>query len=477
MKHASSITNGVVQCCPENPRYLAYKGNPVILITSAEPYGAVINLDFDYKTYLERLSSFELNYTRIYPGGYLEKEGMFIEENVMAPAPGRLAVPWARSDARGYAAGGNKFDLNRWDAGYFSRLQDFMVEAERRGIVVEICFFNCQYPEGWSDCPLNATNNIQGIGTCAPAEFQTLREPELVRVQEEYIRKIVQEVNSFDNVILEICDEPTLKGTPGEEAVAWIDRLADVIVETERTLPKKHLIAQQLEVGVDFTDDARIPLIVAQYVEQNENRQVGGIEALDCEYGHNKPIEFNETSVFPIWYKGDQIADSRVEAWEFLVGGGAAFNQHNSLYTVRNPAGKTPENEKILGALRILKHFMEGFRFEKMRQDTGFLKGPVPHGAHIRCISEPGVQYALYIHHSVIHEHLDYIVTPGDYSAALDVDLPAGRYRFEWIDPETGRAVLSDTFAHRRGEASSRTEIHNRYRLEDPLRGGAKRHE
>ena len=38
--------------CPENPHYFQFRGEPAVLITSAEHYGAVLNLDFDYVRYL-----------------------------------------------------------------------------------------------------------------------------------------------------------------------------------------------------------------------------------------------------------------------------------------------------------------------------------------------------------------------------------------------------------------------------------------
>ena len=36
---------------PENPHYFLWRGRPTILITSAEHYGAVLNLDFDFRRY------------------------------------------------------------------------------------------------------------------------------------------------------------------------------------------------------------------------------------------------------------------------------------------------------------------------------------------------------------------------------------------------------------------------------------------
>lgn len=50
----------------------------------------------------------------------------------------------------------------------------------------------------------------------------------------------------------------------------------------------------------------------------------------------------NETPYYPFQYsEGDPILDSRVEAWEFIVGGGASFNHLISRYTVDDPASNT----------------------------------------------------------------------------------------------------------------------------------------
>src|SRR5262245_53865565 len=103
---------------PKNPRYFLFRGKPIILVTSAEHYGAVLNSDFDYKKYLDTLARDGLNNTRTFTGAYVEPPGAFkIEKNTLAPAPGRLLCPWARSGTPGYAGGGNKFDLARWEIG------------------------------------------------------------------------------------------------------------------------------------------------------------------------------------------------------------------------------------------------------------------------------------------------------------------------------------------------------------------------
>jgi len=441
-----------VQVYPENPHYLMFKGKPMILITSAEHYGAVINAEFDYRSYLAALAKYSLNYTGIYPGAYVEVEGMFIEYNNLAPKIGQYALPWARSNEAGCWDGGNKYDLDQWSEEYFHRLKDFQAEAAKYDIVVEICFFNCQYQEGWHACPLNPANNIQQVGPEDFNDFQTLKYPELVAEQDKYVVKIVREVNDFDNVILEICDEPTLKGTPAPLAVGWIDHLVDVMVKTEAELPRQHLVAQQYMNEVDFTRDDRVQVITTQYIRQ-ASEQVGGVEALDGVYHLNKPVELNETAFYPIWYEGDVAAASRAEAWEFLVGGGAAFNQLNGRFTVPDPAGNTPDNHAILTSLKNLKDFLSGFSFEKMTGGTDFLASRLAEGSLARGMSQARLQYALYLHHSTLKENgVYYIANPGTYKENLVLLLPAGRYRADWILPKENRALQSVVFEHAGGE-------------------------
>jgi hypothetical protein len=85
----------------DNPHYYLFHGQPTVLITSAEHYGAVVNLDFDYGTYLDALKAYGLNYTRIWPGAVLEMVGEFVKGNTMGPPPRRTIVPWARSNEPG----------------------------------------------------------------------------------------------------------------------------------------------------------------------------------------------------------------------------------------------------------------------------------------------------------------------------------------------------------------------------------------
>jgi hypothetical protein len=312
------------------------------------------------------------------------------------------------------------------------------------------------YTDRWEYQALYHTNNIQGIGNCAFNEVQTLKDTALAARHAAYVKKITEEVNEFDNVFLDICDEPFQDGCPPDLYNTWISKMIEAVLSAESSLPNKHIIAQTIDSHTrgslgDFSADPRVNIL--------ENEYTWGIANLDKEYLHNKPMVLIETSYYP-QYDGDKIAASRVEAWEFLVGGGAAFMQLNGLYSTFNPGAGGTENSKILGQLKVLKNFMSGLDYVRMRQDTSFIEGGVPEGSFARAISEPGKQYAFYIHHSIygcwywepMKMGACYQVVPGNYQEKLIVNIAPGTYFAEWIDPATGNVIQTNNFTHGGGK-------------------------
>lgn len=450
-----------------NPYYFNYHGKPVILVTSDQHYGAVTNPDFDYRIFLDTLAAYGLNFTRIYPGAYIERDGEYMPDNNLGARNGRHILPWMKTETGGAheVLGGLKLDLDRWNESYFVRLKDFIKKAQDRNIIVDIAFFNGMYPDRWAYQAMYHTNNVQGIGTCAFNEVQTLKDTALVRYHEAYVKKITSEVNEFDNVILDICDEPFQDGCPPPLYHDWISRLIDDIINTEKKLPRQHLIAQTVDSHTrggpgDFSADTRVNVLMNEYT--------WGIANLDKEYIHRKPNVLIETCYYP-FYDGDKIAASRVEAWEYMVGGGAAFMQLNGLYSTFNSGAAGTENYKLLRQLKLLKDFLQGFDFRKMKQDTSFIGKRNPAGTFARAISEPGRQYALYLHHSVygcwfwepMQMGAGYNVTKGDYREELVLDFARGKYLAEWIDPSTGKVISKEPVNHDGGKLNLTTPHYN----------------
>ena len=57
--------------------------------------------------------------------------------------------------------------------------------------------------------PLNILNNINRIGDFKDhREVLSLKHSDLLKVQEEMVRKIINELKEFDNLYYEVCNEP-----------------------------------------------------------------------------------------------------------------------------------------------------------------------------------------------------------------------------------------------------------------------------
>ena len=75
---------------PSNHHYLIFQNKPIILITSGEHYGALLNLDFDYVAYFNSLQKEGMNNTRVFSGAYVERENdikWMGYNNTLAPKP------------------------------------------------------------------------------------------------------------------------------------------------------------------------------------------------------------------------------------------------------------------------------------------------------------------------------------------------------------------------------------------------------
>ena len=104
-----------------------------------------------------------------------------------------------------------------------------MEHARRKGIVVEVAFFNGMYADSWPLMPLYHGNNVQGVGRYEAEEcglFTTAnpRNEGVVRYQRAYVAKIAAELNAYDNLIYDLCDEPSLQGRPDGTIVTIPDR-------------------------------------------------------------------------------------------------------------------------------------------------------------------------------------------------------------------------------------------------------------
>ncbi len=414
---------------PHNHHYFLFRGMPTVLITSAEHYGAVLNLDFDYVKYLDTLAADGLNLTRVFSGTYIEPQGAFgIDANTLAPKTGRYIAPWLRNESSG------KFDLEQWDPVFFERLKDFVAQAGKRAIVVELTLFCPMYEEAqWKLSPMNALNNVNGLGSIGRNDVHTRdKNGGLMAVQESLVRKFVAELRDADNVCYEICNEPYFGGV----TMDWQHRIADTITDAEKEFSQKHLITQNIANGSKKIEKPHPAVSVFNF------HYASPPDAVDLNYALDKVIGDNETG-----FKGTADDHYRMEAWEFILAGGGLYNNLDYSFTAGHEDGTFRYSSKQPGGgnpgfrkqMKLLKEFIHALDFVKMKPARRVISEPIPKNARCQVLAEQGRQYAAYF--------------KGAPEFAFSIDLPAGNYQVQWIDVVTGRQFTPLKLAHDGGSA------------------------
>ncbi len=454
-----SLFSQPVSLHPENSHYFLYNEKPIILVTSAEHYGSVLNKDFDFEKYLQTMHDQGMNYTRFFTGSYVEiPESFGIEKNTLAPAVGSFLAPWKRVGEPGLYNGEKKFDLSQWDPEYFSRLKDFVSRANELDIIVEVTLFCSTYQDNsWKRHPFNPENNVNNIPeNLDRKKSNTLENGNLTDFQKIMVEKIVTELNSFDNVFYEIQNEPwsddpqkvmrtlrTLDPNPGEggwfkwaekasdASLEWQKVIAATVAETEKHLPRQHLIAQNytnFKASIEKVNP-NVDILNFHYVWP---------EAVWLNYGWNRPVVFDESG-----FAGSSDTTYLRQAWQFMLAGGAGFNNLDYSFHVGKEDGTGVNNApgggstNLRNQLTYLHNFINSFDFVKMKPDFEIVYHSP--GLQWQAISEPGKQYA--------------VVFTGVASDWIKLNLPRGRFKYEFVSPFTGEKLKSGFFTNdKKGE-------------------------
>ena len=434
----------------QNPHYLSYQGQPILLITSAEHYGAVLNQDFDYQTYLQTLHDEGMNYTRIFSGAYVEVPGNFgIENNTLAPAPGSYITPWKRVDESGLFKNEGKFDLEQWNPDYFDRLINFMHLAAELDIIVEYTFFCSTYQDTqWQRNPFNAGNNVNNTSDTNRKKINTLANGKVTGYQKALIRKVIEELKDFDNLFYEIQNEPwsddpqeamrTLKTldpkdltwakwshTASPASLEWQQEMVMTITEAEASLSQPHLIAQNYTNFKHSLEEVKPEVDIINF-------HYAWPEAVWMNYAWDRPISFDESG-----FAGTADTTYLRQAWQFMLAGGAIFNNLDYSFFVGAEDGsgnnKAPGGGSTLlrQQLTYLKDFLESFEYVAMKPDRQ-LVNHAP-GLEWQALVETGKQYAIFF--------------SGVATDWVKLNLPRGSFRYEFYNPYNGKTVQSGTIS------------------------------
>ncbi len=416
-----------------NPRYFAFRGKPTVLVTSGEHYGLLLNGAYDYRVYLAELAKHGLNHTRVFSGAYREIAMSFnITQNPLAPTHDDYVCPWQRVEQK-HADGAPKFDLTKWDPAYFQRLRAIVSAASELGIVIELTLYSPMYnPELWDVNPMNVRNNINGVGDCGSLEVYTALRADLLDVQTSFAQKVVAELLPYDNVYFEVCNEPYFGGVTDQ----WQRRLIDAIAEKQQELGCKKLISVNVANKTQRVDDPHPAVSIFNFHYCHPPVAVADNAHL------NKPIGENETG-----FRGHEDFLYRTEGWDFLLAGGALYNNLDYSFSTTHPAGT------------LTGYGSPGGGSDALRRQLGVLKQqvdrlPLPHvvslptviveGSYdLACsaLGKQGEAYLIYAHvplpGKIKEESPDSFRTTIE-TATLKLDLPKGDYRAWQIDTRTG---------------------------------------
>jgi hypothetical protein len=385
---------GPLRVHPRNPRYFTDGSGKAIYLTGSHtwnnlqdsgPVGGSLTL-FDFTGYVNFMRARNHNFMRMwnYEGG----------ENQSFYEP----VPYLRTRSR-------KYDLKRFNPAYFARLRSRVLQARDRGIYVSIMLFQgwSIYSHGqgnpWHLHPYNKSNNINGIngdpdGDGEGREVHSLKVPAITRLQEAYVKKVVDTLNDLDNVLYEVANETAIYSKE------WQYHIVHVIKTYEASKPQRH------PVGMTAFDSGRQGAMRALFASpadwiSPQNDGTGGDYLSDPPAADGRKVILNDTD-----HLGFGVDQKWV--WKSFVRG------LNPIFMDSIEEPRWGPVRRAMGQTRTLAKRMN-------------LVAMVPRGdlASSRyCLANPGKEYLVYL--------------PYGGTGTVDLSAAAGKLAVEWIRPIEG---------------------------------------
>jgi hypothetical protein len=210
--------------------------------------------------------------------------------------------------------------------------------------------------------------------------------------------------------------------------------MAAAIVDEERSLPKRHLIAQNYCNFLCSPKDVDSNVAIMNF-------HYAYPEVVRVNWNWGRPVSYDESGFLTV------PADTgyRKQAWNFLIAGGAVYDgldltfypqyERGDLKEPNGPAGGGPELRRQLG---LIISWLSRFDPANLAPANHVIrKAP---GAVARALADPGEIYAVYL--------------DGEGPTPLELDVPAGTYSAEWYHPSSGKAEPVKMHRHPGGSLS-----------------------
>ena len=392
---------------PENPHYFQEPGGKPYMVSSVT---AIVpsSTQYDYIAGINEILSRHLTYARVWH---------FLSRDV-----GDYTViwPWAFSSVPGSCWGGNKIDMNVWNADYWSRMTDSMARANAGGLYAEIMIFDrcgmspaprfCGSP--W--CSENNINNLEtpdGDASGTPDFYYYATKPNLRNQQERYVRRLIDQTIAYPNVFYEIENEHWTYNDP-----TWVRHYSqfvkDYIAANYPNSPKLVSYSSLQDDLEDCYTNPNVDVVNAHFGAALDDDPSLANAYIEPRWIYNKAINIDE---FGNHVHTKDISVLRNECWTIITSGG---NFH-----IEDAPGDWARD--ICENIRSFKA-LSGWDFIHAAPNKALITSG---GGY--CLAQPGVEYVCYF------------PTGG----SKTITLSAGTYRAEWWNPRTAGFYNTATFS------------------------------
>ncbi len=421
-----TAATGLLRVHPENPRYFT-DGTKMpdgslraIYLTGSHHWnnlqdsaklGKPLTEKFDYDGYLRRLAQLNHNYIRMW--------SWEVGENDVYYEP----APWVRTGPGTAADGKPRFDLRQFDPEYFARLRSRVAAARDRGIYVGVMLFqgwsiySHGYGNPWPVHPFNKANNINGIDgdpnqDGEGREVHALQVPAVTRLQEAYVRQVIDTLNDLDNVLYEITNETAIFSRE------WQYHIVRFVKEYEATKPKQH------PVGITAFDSGREGSMAALLESpadwiSPQNDGVSGDYQNDPPAADGRKVILSDTD--HLW----GVGGDRVWVWKSFTRG------HHPIYM--DPLRKQDWSAASEADMEGARRAMGQTRRVAERVNLAALTPRGGLASSVYCLAAPGKEYLVYL--------------PNGGAVTVDLTAAAGQLYVEWIHPVEGTDIRAESVA------------------------------
>jgi hypothetical protein len=421
-----------------NPNYFKdASGTPIILNgshtwNSLQDWGSNGSLQtLDFPAFVNFLVAHGHNFTFL----WRTELPKFCGLPTTASSPADFAVgphPWQRTGPGNATDGGRRFDLTKFDQGYFDRLRARAQALNAAGIYAGVYLFNGEWLNVYrcaSDgYPFTGANNINGIsdgytsgGTGTGSMTMTSPNP-ITTLQDAYVEKVIDTLNDLPNVLWLVSEEAP------SNSRWWNDHQITHIQSYEAGLPSRHPVGYG--TLTDF-DDSVITNSNADWINPASFLS----PTTSCGTGTPRcKVNINDSdhSYFGMWNSSAQ--QNRLYAWEnFMTGNQVMFMDPYVVYYPR-------EGRNICVATNGICADPDP-RWDNFRDNLGYilkysrklnLANVLPRGAlssTSNCLAQTP---------SVGAEYLVYAPYGGSFTVNLSAMSSSRSLTVEWFNPSTG---------------------------------------